>query len=188
MGLDMYLTRRKYIGANYKHRGVTGKVEIKIGDKEIPIEFDKVSYIEESVGYWRKANAIHNWFVNNVQNGVDDCKEYYVSIKDLEDLLKLCKEVKEKAILKYGKIQNGSKYEDGKWVPIMEDGRYIENVEEIAELLPTTSGCFFGSTDYDEYYMRDIDETIKMLEEILEEENKLNKDGFYSEFGYQSSW
>ena len=27
----------------------------------------------EEVGYWRKANAIHGWFVRNVQNGKDDC-------------------------------------------------------------------------------------------------------------------
>ena len=38
----------------------------------VPIKFDRVCYIEESVGYWRKANAIHNWFVANCdKRGVD---------------------------------------------------------------------------------------------------------------------
>lgn len=188
MGLDMYLTRKKYIGANYEHRNVKGVVDISVGEKKVPIDFNKISYIEESAAYWRKANAIHNWFVKNAQDGVDDCREYWVSIEKLQELLDLCKEVKEKAILKDGKIKNGEVYKDGTWEPIMEDGRYIENAEEIAELLPTTSGCFFGSTEYDEWYMRDIEYTIKTLEELLEDESKLNEDKIYSEFYYQSSW
>ena len=34
--------------------------------------------------------------------------------------------------------------------------------------MPTSSGCFFGSTSYDEFYMNDIEHTIKSLEEVLE--------------------
>ena len=98
MGLDMYLYKKTYIGAQYEHRNVKGQIDITIGDKVVPIKFDRVCYVEESVGYWRKANAIHNWFVKNVQNGEDDCKDYYVSVENLKDLLNLCLEVKEKAI------------------------------------------------------------------------------------------
>ena len=188
MGLDMYLVRKKFVGAQYEHRNVSGEINIKIGEKQLPIDFKKVSYIEEAVGYWRKANAIHNWFVNNVQDGEDDCKEYWVTLDKLKSLLNLCKEVKEKAILKEGKIKNGETLKNGKWEPIMEDGSYIENAEEIEELLPTQSGCFFGSTDYDEYYMQDIDNTIEIIEGILKDEEELNKLGFYGDYYYQSSW
>ena len=45
------------------------------------------------VGYWRKANAIHHWFVQNVQNGVDDCQSYAVSREQLEALRGLCESV-----------------------------------------------------------------------------------------------
>lgn len=188
MGLDMYLKRKKFIGAQYEHRNVTGKIEIKAGEKEIPIDFKKVSYIEEDVCYWRKANAIHKWFVDNVQGGVDNCGEYYVSSDDLKELLFKCEKVKEKAILTDGKIQNGSTFKDGKWEPIIEDGKFIENVEDIEEILPTQSGCFFGSTDYDEYYMEDIEYTIEKLREILQEEEEYNDNGIYSDFYYTSSW
>ena len=41
------------------------------------------------VAYWRKANAIHGWFVDNIQDGVDDQNEYYVSKEKLEELKKL---------------------------------------------------------------------------------------------------
>jgi len=43
--------------------------------------------------YWRKANAIHYWFVQNVQNGDDDCREYYVPRTKLQSLLGVCEEV-----------------------------------------------------------------------------------------------
>ena len=30
-------------------------------------------YEDNQIASWRKANAIHKWFVDNVQDGVDDC-------------------------------------------------------------------------------------------------------------------
>jgi hypothetical protein len=45
------------------------------------------------VGYWRKANAIHQWFVDNCQDGRDDCREYYVTREQLEELRKFCQMV-----------------------------------------------------------------------------------------------
>ena len=45
------------------------------------------------VGYWRKANQIHKWFVDNVQNGVDDCGEYKVTEEQLIELRDTCNQV-----------------------------------------------------------------------------------------------
>ena len=42
--------------------------------------------------YWRKANQIHKWFVDNVQKGEDDCGEYYVSHEKLKELLTTCRQ------------------------------------------------------------------------------------------------
>ena len=52
------------------------------------------SHDDEEVGYWRKANAVHRWFVEHVQGGVDECLEYEVSKAQLEELKTTC----EKAI------------------------------------------------------------------------------------------
>lgn len=189
MGLDMFLTRKKYIGAIWEHRNIKGVIYLTYQDKEIPIDFDKITYIEEQVGYWRKANAIHKWFVDNVQKGVDDCRYAWVSSEDLEKLLKVCKEVKKKAILKEDYVQVGTQFDnEGNPIKIMEKGKVIENGEEIQKILPTNDGFFFGSTDYDQWYMENIDYTIKMLTEVLKEEKKLNEAGFYSDFIYHSSW
>ena len=34
------------------------------------------------------------------------------------------------------------------------------------ELLPTCSGFFFGSTDYDEYYFEDLKDSIGQMEKL----------------------
>ena len=56
---------------------------------EIDSEFP-TSSVSFKVGYWRKANAIHAWFVKHCQAGVDDCNSYSVSRENLIDLKDSC--------------------------------------------------------------------------------------------------
>lgn len=140
--------------------------------------------IFENIGYWRKANHIHNWFVEHVQNGIDDCEYHNEVTKEiLEELLKTCQTVLDNSELINGKIENGARIENGKWVPIMEDGKYIKDSSVAEELLPTQSGFFFGSTDYDEWYLNDIKETIKICKNALATTD-FDKQAIY----YCSSW
>ena len=95
MGLDMYLTRKTYV-KQWSHQTPEEKFEITITKGGKPydgIDISNVTNIDEEVGYWRKANQIHRWFVENVQNGVDDCGEYSVGKSQLEKLLNECREV-----------------------------------------------------------------------------------------------
>lgn len=43
--------------------------------------------IFDEVSYWRKFNALHNWFVTHVQIGVDNCEIYEVTKDHINDLL-----------------------------------------------------------------------------------------------------
>lgn len=141
--------------------------------------------IGEEVAYWRKANAIHAWFVERVQGGEDDCRYHKEVTKDIiTELRDICAEVIEKSILALGDVRNGQRYspETG-WEDIIEQGKLIINPEVADELLPTRSGFFFGSTDYDQWYMNDIISTYKQLTKILEETD-FEKDMIY----YSSSW
>ena len=186
MGLDMYLTKKVYVGANWEHNNVKGKIELEANGKPIKINFNRVSYIEEEVCYWRKANAIHQWFVNNVQDGDDDCGNYYLEKTKLKELLKICRKVLKSSKLVDGVVQNGSscsKETGHKLVPNWETGKTIENPETAKELLPIQDGFFFGGTDYDQWYHEDIKYTAKTLEKELAE-----VDEKYPEYYYHSSW
>jgi hypothetical protein len=162
MGLDMYLTKHNYV-KNWNYMGDNEKHNVivtKNGEPVSHIKSERISYITEQVGYWRKANHIHKWFVNNVQKGADDCGEYSVYKEDLEKLLSICKQV-------------------------MED-YYTTGGIKAHELLPTSEGFFFGNTDYDEYYFGDVEKTIKILEEVLSE---VDERGYIrGDIYYSSSW
>jgi len=189
MGLDMYLNKRIYIGANYEHNNVN--VEIKIikknhkgEEQEVVIDPKKITYIEERAGYWRKANHIHKWFVDNVMGGEDECKDYSVSAEQLLELLKVCEEVVSKAKMVDGRLHTSTSYQGGEKTENYEDGKVIENVEEIAELLPTERGFFFGSTDYNEWYLQDVKDTIKIINDL----GLTGPDDYTNEYTYHPSW
>lgn len=124
MGLDMYLVARS------KNGGAT-----------------------RQICYWRKANAILNWFDHNLESvktqgngpasreGVRNATDYIVTKKEYEKILDDCRRL---LLLDY-------EYEgtDGE-VPIPED------------LLPM-SGFFFGSQKLDEWFWCEIEATVGSL-------------------------
>lgn len=140
--------------------------------------------IMEQVGYWRKANAIHSWFVDNIQNGVDDCNYHReVTEEDLEKLLDVCKQVYESCVMMLGSVKNGQTCTENGWVDNIELGKVVIDTSVAEELLPTTSGFFFGNTDYNEWYVEDIANTIEIVQRVLETTD-FDKEMVY----YVSSW
>lgn len=95
MGLDMYLYASKYTSpAEWRPEDERKKFNdlLKAIDGEKFVDTDLPSIVVDlKVGYWRKANQIHQWFVDNVQNGEDNCAEYYVDRAKLIELRDLCK-------------------------------------------------------------------------------------------------
>ena len=85
MSLDMYLNKNTYVGSS--------KNQLNINGIKSQIQIPRVKYIVEEIAVWRKANAIHQWFVNNVQDGEDDNRLYDVSTEQLKQLLTLCRQV-----------------------------------------------------------------------------------------------
>lgn len=159
-----------------RHQVLVRKGGVKVEN----IDTKKINSIIEDVCYWRKANQIHKWFVDNVQGGNDDCKEYYVDTEQLTELLKMIKKVIKASVLVNGKVSNGQSLKDGKWVDDFIDGQVIKNPKVAQKLLPTGSGFFFGNEDYDSYYLEKLKDTEKELEEALA------KGG--GDYYYQSSW
>jgi hypothetical protein len=92
MGLDMYLSKKHYV-KNWDHAPERKfKIAVNLNEKGYsPVNPEKVAYIQEEVGYWRKQNHIHQWFVDNVQGGKDECQVAYVDPAKLQELLETCK-------------------------------------------------------------------------------------------------
>ena len=154
MGLDQYLSASAYIPhGNYTVNDYVANPVFKQLVEQFDVTPDPTGFagisIEFPMGYWRKANQIHNWFVLNVQDGDDNCGSYYVSRENLEELKDLC-------------------------VQVLADPELAE------DLLPTSSGFFFGSTDYDSGYASDLMETIEIIDRCLSSR--------FSGFQYSSSW
>lgn len=197
MGLDMYLTKKTFIGNKWRKRD-GNMVDFKISlqseeDKEptpyfkvVPetIKSERIDYVEEEVMYWRKANAIHNWFVQHVQGGDDNCESWLVSKEDIEKLVDACKTILDSVTTVEGDCETGRVYSKDKgWETMTEKGRIIENTNVAEYHLPTQSGFFFGGTDYDEFYLQEVEETYKVLSQELKD-----NPNWYGDYYYRSSW
>lgn len=236
------------------------KVKQTEEDKDFPRKGEKVDWssqgekqvlVSTQVAYWRKANQIHNWFVQHCGGGEDNCQRIYVSREDLEALLKTCKQVLksceleedwsesfggfrccdlrdetqlikqvddhfEKAgeklaqDLKVGDLfcrefskESGNRVSNVKIKEeVIEEGpekgqiitrvsigfdsiyrcKIIKDPRTAKELLPTCEGFFFGSTNYGEWYVQALKDTVKVLEKILSDD-----DDDYSYY-YEASW
>ena len=86
MGLDMFLNATCYI----LNESLSTEISNLVG---IPFPNAEVRENTVTVMSWRKANAIHNWFITNCGNGEDDCQPIPVSIDHLTKLRNLCKRV-----------------------------------------------------------------------------------------------
>lgn len=70
-------------------------------------------------------------------------------------------------------------------------GGIITNQEVAEELLPTQSGFFFGSTDYDEWYLEGIKECKDQLDEAIADYEAEIANGvseYAIDYYYQASW
>jgi hypothetical protein len=159
MGLDMYLSARRYLRTwgNDNDIELMNELNARFGleliDSDKPFSSQiSVKELVFDAAYWRKANQIHAWFVKNVQDGEDECKEHYVERAKLRELIDTCRTV-------------------------------MENKHRAAELLPSQSGFFFGGTEYDEWYFKDVAYTIDRLEKVL-----ATPAFDHCDFYYQSSW
>lgn len=123
MGLDMYLYLRKYESCSKwstkdfeKKKKEFYPEELKeLGDNIAKNNF-MTKHTEYQVAYWRKANQIHSYFVENCADGEDDCRPVYVGLRKLKELVSLCREV----------IENPKKAED---ILPTQDGFFFGSVE-----------------------------------------------------------
>lgn len=178
MGLDMWLNKEVYIGAHWDHRKISGHVELKKDGVALNTPATNIESIIYRVITWRKSNQIHKWFVDNVQEGVDDCGTYPVTTDQLKELLDLCNQVL--------KILDEVKYnidndDDDDTIAFALDKLSPDNLAILDELCPQ-AGFFFGSTEIDKWYYHDVKYTVDALSDLDFEDN------VYTTYTYTSIW
>lgn len=177
MGLDMYLSYRRNLNGipetiqramrkqaytdRYPYLAKSLDKEDKL-DTIIDHHVKRSEPYEEELMYWRKANAIHKFFVDNAAHGVDDCQPVQVTIEVLKDLVDRCETILQ------GEV---------------DDKGALIDPKTAMELLPSQSGFFFGSTDYDDWYIEDLKETVKALKPIVE-----HAELYTDPIIYEASW
>lgn len=103
MGLDMYLYAEKYVSRNdwdNYDRDNDDEIPHNPAFDAIVSMFDAKDVVRNGehagirimlpVGYWRKANAIHAWIVDNCADGVDKCQIINMSRETVNELLDIC--------------------------------------------------------------------------------------------------
>ena len=147
MGLDIYFFKRKQV----EEEPTIETLKTGLDDALFFItnrdDFN-AEYIEEFVnrqkekfGLDRKVGYLRkvNFIYRYFGNRIDtNTMECEVTKEDLKDIIAKCKEVLEK-----------------------------EDEETSKNLLPTCSGFFFGSTDYDSYYYDDVKEVLELSTNLL---------------------
>ena len=196
MGLDMYLYAEKYVSEyNYSYGNTPSEMSKSRNPDHIAINnasglmnlpTDGSITVQKVVGYWRKANAIHGWFVNTLANGIDECQEIHVSRDDLRKLRDECLQVlatkpdtviesESRTVILNGDVPNliteNIKQEQDK----------IANVMLLGDPLEPVAGFFFGSTEKDEWYYESLEYTVGLVENLLNADDDIS-------FTYRASW
>ncbi len=147
MGLDQYLSAKKYV-SKFDYSDPQNRIITQEYQDLLPMDTPDIAKYGQfagisvvyPVGYWRKANSIHNFFVSQIGGGVDECQEMWVHRDTLVDLRSRCSDVLN-----------------------------ADDTEEMAKEvgLETTPGFFFGDTSYGEWYIEDLKLTIEICDKVL---------------------
>lgn len=163
MGLDMYLYyRRNFSGWDPRDAGYYTGILGETGMSSIASHDSRSLTVEVTAIYWRKANAVHGWFVNELAGGVDECQRISVARDDLIRLREICK--------------NALSVPAG-----------IDVEDHAGGILPTQEGFFFGGTSYDENYLYDLARTITEIDKLLAQ-LPAEGEGWDWSLSYQASW
>jgi hypothetical protein len=160
MGLDIYFSR-------------VNKLDYSL-NKETAIK-DKIA-----IGYFRKVNCLLPHF-----DYVGNCEYLEIEKSQIEDLVYKAKEL----LAVYDTISyqlHLQNIEVNYYKEIYKDNQemcderckpFLKKIDEIwkpfevvaEQQLPTTSGCFFGSQEYREWYVSDLKEIVATFEKVLDE-------------------
>jgi hypothetical protein len=166
MGLDMYLSATKYVsGADYKRDGEGNLV--------------------------KEANPLYAALLEATGLSADEVREDLPSatVSITVAYWRKANSIHQWFVVNCGEGEDNCKPYDVTREQLLELRDLCREVildpERGEDILPTASGFFFGSTEYDEWYMEEVKNTADILDGILSNP-KFEFDSWY--FEYRASW
>lgn len=166
MGLDMYLSARQYVRRRDFDTGRDTpifKTLIETVNARDIVESEgwAGATVEIPVAYWRKANWLHNWFVNHVQNGNDDCGQYSVPMEKLKELQATIREVLNNPVLARAKLS-------------AVEGFFFGSTD-----------IYNDDMTLNDYYKETLEYTLEVINKVVGRASIMSYD---TDYIYQSSW
>ena len=136
---------KKFTQYDWRYQQFVDNVQPVEKVKEFFDRFKATCYVDEDA-YFRKVNFIYHYFQERLEN---EC--CFVQKSDLEEIIGRCDE-----------ILKGLDFKK-----VCDDEIPYEKIALAQELLPTQSGFFFGSTDYDKWYFADVKDVRSQFKKLL---------------------
>ena len=147
----------------------------------LDIDFIKVRQRRKELSYFRKVNFLVKFFNDKImmdyEGTIPDGLDIPITKEWCEELLEKCNKI----VDKYNELK-------ASYIPDTNDDNtnLFESKEAnnlfakfASEILPTMAGFFYGSTDYDEWYLNDVKDVIVHLHNnIIPEFDKLDDDEY----------
>lgn len=160
----------KYFADNFNRQQDDNCVDMYLDIDDIKELLEKLKALRKKIKMGKGFVTTYYSMVN--QNHLKGCKvgdEVLAILKKTEPSRCIENDIKSAVITKV--------FGDNFDVDFRIDGEVVLNPEVCEKELPTTSGFFFGSTDYDQWYVNDIDSSIEQLTEVVDSHNKLIEAG-----------
>ena len=93
MGLDIYISKKTFIGAMFRSSEVNGTINITKRGKQLPIKLQRVSYVIEDIYHGSKTHWLHSWLNRELPNALANSEEQEISEDTMDRLHRVCIEI-----------------------------------------------------------------------------------------------
>ena len=95
MGLDIYISKKTFIGAMFHASGVNGIISLTKRGKQIPIKLRRVAYVIEDIYHGSKTYWLLDWLNRELPEELMNAKECEISEDVMDRIHRGCVEVLE---------------------------------------------------------------------------------------------
>ena len=138
MGLDIYISRRVFIGAMYRSRVITGKIELFSNGKLIPIKQESISSVTEELYHGSKTWWLWKWLEKEVPELLEsNGAEHMISVDMLQKLCRICEKISAAKVSDtfFDLCKNELHYPIRKDIDPIVLQSFIQEIEQLAETL-----------------------------------------------------